>query len=62
MKVKDLEQKKDFVLPTRVNEAGAVVPLDTGWHKVRTLKPVDRPNVKRKKPDYFNVIEDWSLS
>jgi len=36
------------------------VPLDTGWHKIRTLKPVDRPNVKRKKPDYFNVIEEVS--
>jgi len=54
MKQKELNPK-DFVLPSHIphNEPGSrgmLQPVNLGWHKIKSLKPVDRPNPKKRFP------------
>ena len=63
MKQKELNPK-DFVLPCHIphnepGERGMLQPVNLGWHKIKSLKPVDRPtpipNIKNKKPGGMDV-------
>ena len=54
-------RRKHNVLPTRINSDGATVPVNTGWHSLKTLKPVKRevkPDDDYKKRFNYHLKEE----
>jgi len=58
--MKPLNPKK-FALRTRIDKSGATVPVNTGWHSLKTLKPVKRevkPDDDYKKRFNYHLKEE----